>query len=106
MPIALFEKIAGQPNFYGNLADEELGRVVTPPAKANAPTSEEQKAARDNPGIRRSLAFFRLECAPKQSRNGTGPCVVWKIVNYWLRPTSPNVTGYGPGNQYGGPDQE
>lgn len=57
----LFEKIAGQPNFYGNLADEELGRAVTPPPKAAAPTSEEQKAARDNSGIRRSLAFFRLE---------------------------------------------
>lgn len=58
---ALFEKIAGQPNFYGNLADEELNRVVMPPAKAKAPTSEEQKAARDNPAIRRALAFFRLD---------------------------------------------
>ena len=57
----LFEKIAGQPNFYGNLADEELGRSVMPPAKAKAPTAEEQKNARDNPGIRRALAFFRLD---------------------------------------------
>ena len=57
----LFEKIAGLPNFYGNLADEELGRNIMPPPKAASPTSEEQKAARDNPGIRRSLAFFRLE---------------------------------------------
>ena len=58
---ALFEKIAGQPNFYGNLADEELGRNIMPPPKAKAPTAEEQKAARDNPGIRRALAFFRLD---------------------------------------------
>jgi soluble lytic murein transglycosylase len=58
---ALFEKIAGQPNFYGNLADEELGRNIMPPPKAKSPTAEEQKAARDNPGIRRALAFFRLE---------------------------------------------
>jgi soluble lytic murein transglycosylase len=58
---ALFEKIAGQTNFYGNLADEELGRDVLPPPKAKAPTAEEEKAARDNPGIRRSLAFFRLD---------------------------------------------
>jgi soluble lytic murein transglycosylase len=57
----LFEKIAGQPNFYGNLADEELGRAIMPPPKATALSNEEQKAARDNPGIRRSLAFFRLE---------------------------------------------
>lgn len=58
---ALFEKIAGQPNFYGNLADEELDRVVMPPAKAKATSSEEQKAARDNPAIRRAMAFFRLD---------------------------------------------
>jgi len=58
---ALFEKIAGQPNFYGNLADEELGRTVLPPPKAKATTAEEQRAAQDNPGIRRSLAFFRVD---------------------------------------------
>lgn len=56
---ALYEKIAGQANFYGNLADEELGRTVLPPPKATAATTEEQRAARDNPGIRRALAFFR-----------------------------------------------
>ena len=58
---ALFEKIAGQPNFYGNLADEELGRTVLPPPKAQATTAEEQRAAQDNPGIRRALAFFRVD---------------------------------------------
>lgn len=58
---ALFEKIADQANFYGNLAEEELGRSVMPPPRALPPTPEEQKAASDNPGIRRSLAFFRLE---------------------------------------------
>lgn len=58
---ALFEKIAGQASFYGNLADEELGRTVMPPPKASPATAEEQKAARENPGIRRALAFLRLE---------------------------------------------
>jgi len=58
---ALFEKIAGQPNFYGNLADEELGRAIMPPPRATPPTAEEQKLARDNTGIRRAMAFFRLE---------------------------------------------
>ncbi len=58
---ALFEKIAGQANFYGNLADEELGRAIVAPPKAAPPSSEEQKSARENPGLRRSLAFFRLE---------------------------------------------
>ena len=58
---ALFEKIAGQPNFYGNLADEELGRSIMPPPKAKAPTAEEQTAARQNPAIKRAMTFFRLE---------------------------------------------
>jgi len=58
---ALFEKIAGQASFYGNLADEELGRSLMPPPKARPATIEEQKAARDNPALRRALAFFRLD---------------------------------------------
>ena len=58
---ALFEKIAGQASFYGNLADEELGRPIMPPPKARPASAEEQKAARDNPSIRRALTFFRLE---------------------------------------------
>ena len=58
---ALFEKISSQANFYGNLADDELGRTVILPPKAKAPTSEEQRAARENPGIRRAMTFFRLE---------------------------------------------
>ena len=58
---ALFEKIAGQASFYGNLADEELGRNIVTPPKAKSPSPEEQKSARENPGIRRALAFFRLD---------------------------------------------
>ena len=58
---ALFEKIAGQSNFYGNLADEELGRSIMPPPKAKAATNDEQIAARQNPGIKRAMTFFRLE---------------------------------------------
>ncbi|MDR2187510.1 MAG: lytic transglycosylase domain-containing protein [Azonexus sp.] len=58
---ALFARIAGQASFYGNLADEELGRSVTPPPRARALSPEEQREARDNPGLRRALAFFRLD---------------------------------------------
>jgi soluble lytic murein transglycosylase len=58
---ALFGKIAGQASFYGNLADEELDHTVMPPPRAAAPSAEEQKAARDNPGIRRALTLFRLD---------------------------------------------
>lgn len=58
---ALFERIAGQPNFYGNLADEELDRFISAPAKATPLNSEELASATANPGLRRALAFFRLD---------------------------------------------
>ncbi len=58
---ALFARIAGQANFYGNLADEELGRRVSPPPRARAPSAEELREARDNPGLLRALAFLRLD---------------------------------------------
>jgi soluble lytic murein transglycosylase len=58
---ALYKRIAGQPNFYGNLADDELGQPITVPPKGSRPTAEEVKAAADNPGIRRALALFRID---------------------------------------------
>ncbi len=57
----LFLKIGGQPNFYGNLADEELGRPIHLPARAVAPTREEQAAAAAHPGLARALALIRLD---------------------------------------------
>ncbi|GAB4164936.1 MAG: lytic transglycosylase domain-containing protein [Rhodocyclaceae bacterium] len=57
---ALFERIAGQPHFYGNLASEELGREVVLPPRAAAPAPEEIAAAQASPGIARALALFRL----------------------------------------------
>lgn len=58
---ALFERIAGQPSFYGNLADEELGRPIVTPAKAEPPSRDELAQASANPGLKRALAFFRLD---------------------------------------------
>ncbi len=57
----LFERIADQPNFYGNLASDELGRPVSLPPTANVPTAEEIKEASEHPGLRRALALFRLD---------------------------------------------
>jgi soluble lytic murein transglycosylase len=57
----LFQKISGQPNFYSNLADGELDRLISIPPRALPPTAEELAAARDNPGLRRALALFRLD---------------------------------------------
>lgn len=58
---ALFAKIAGQAHFYGNLADEELGRQVRPQSSATPPSAEEIAAARDNPNLQRALSLFRLD---------------------------------------------
>jgi soluble lytic murein transglycosylase len=55
----LYASISGQPNFYSNLADDELGRPIAVPPPANL-TQEEIQAAEANPGIRRTLALFRL----------------------------------------------
>jgi len=54
-------KIAGQPNFYSNLADEELGRAIEVPARASAPSAEELAIAAANPGFQRALALFRID---------------------------------------------
>ena len=54
-------RISGQPNFYGNLADEELGRVVEVPPPAPAPSAEELAIAAANPGFQRALALIRVD---------------------------------------------
>jgi len=58
---ALFGRISRQANFYGNLADEELGLTITPPPRARSISTEEAQAARDVPGLSRALTFFRLD---------------------------------------------
>jgi soluble lytic murein transglycosylase len=58
---SLYLKIAGQPNFYSNLADDELGRPILVPPRAAPPSMEELLAARENPSLRRALALFRID---------------------------------------------
>ncbi len=58
---AHYLKIGGQPNFYGNLADEELGRPIEVPPRAVVPSTEELAIAATNPGLQRALALFRVD---------------------------------------------
>ena len=58
---AHFLKIGGQPNFYGNLADEELGRSIEVPPHAVAPSAGELALVAANPGFQRALALFRID---------------------------------------------
>ncbi len=56
-----FLRISGRPNFYGNLADEELGRAIEVPPRAAAPSAEELALVAANPGLQRALALFRID---------------------------------------------
>ncbi|MBV2234930.1 MAG: lytic transglycosylase domain-containing protein [Sterolibacterium sp.] len=57
---AQYALIAGKPNFYGNLADEELGRRIMVPPRARTVTSEEMSRVASHDGLQRALALFRL----------------------------------------------
>ena len=54
-------RISGQPNFYGNLADEELGRQIEVPPRAIAASADELAVAAANPGFQRALALMRTD---------------------------------------------
>ena len=58
---AEFARIAGEPNFYGQLAAEELGRRVQVPPRAAAATREELAEVSGNAGLKRALALYRLD---------------------------------------------
>lgn len=57
----LYQRIAGQPNFYGSLAADELGQPISPPPAAAPVTAQEIGEALANEGLRRALALFRVD---------------------------------------------
>lgn len=57
----LFNRIASQPNFYGKLAAEELGRAVSVPPVGHVPSAEDVDAIAKERGLRRALALYRLD---------------------------------------------
>jgi soluble lytic murein transglycosylase len=56
-----FERIAGEHNFYGRLAAEELGVSLRIPARAPLPTESEIAEVAEIPGLARALALYRLD---------------------------------------------
>jgi soluble lytic murein transglycosylase len=56
---AAFARIAGQPDFYGILAGEALGRPFAPPPRAQPTSPEELAEAHANFGLVRGLALLR-----------------------------------------------
>jgi len=57
---AYYLRIAGQPNFYGLLANEELGYIAGLPEVTHVPAESDIEAARRNPGLARALELIRL----------------------------------------------
>ena len=57
---AYYLRIAGQTDFYGLLAAEELGYVSTLPETSYVPTEAEVDAARQDAGLARALELIRL----------------------------------------------
>lgn len=57
---AYFLRIAGQTDFYGLLASEELGYVLMLPDITHVPSEEEVAAAAAEPGLKRALELIRL----------------------------------------------
>jgi soluble lytic murein transglycosylase len=57
---AYYLRIAGQTDFYGLLASEELGYVVSIPESSYTPTEQEVAAAGSEPGLVRALELIRL----------------------------------------------
>ena len=56
----LFESIAGDFSFYGQLAAAELGRVTTIPATGYTPTKEDVAAIAQMPAFQRVISLYRL----------------------------------------------
>ena len=57
---AYYLRIAGQADFYGLLASEELGYVLALPDVTHVPSEAEVAAAAEDPGLKRALELIRL----------------------------------------------
>lgn len=58
---ALYASISRDAHFYGILAAEEMGLSFTVPTEADVVAPEDKARVANDPGIRRALAFYRLE---------------------------------------------
>jgi soluble lytic murein transglycosylase len=64
----LFKSIAGQFNFYGQLAAEELGQLTSIPPKGLPLTDVELAEPARNEGFARALAFYDIGLRPEGNR--------------------------------------
>lgn len=65
---AILAPLSLEHNFYGQLALEELGSVVSNPPSAYLPGEDEIRKIREIPGIQRALALYRLDMRTEANR--------------------------------------
>ncbi len=65
---AIFAPLSTGHHFYGQLAEEELGAVIGPPAIAYKPGGDEVNAVKRLPSIQRALALYRLGMRTEATR--------------------------------------
>ena len=67
-PLALYQRIADQNSFYGQLALEEMGQKIAIPPPGPALTTDELIPVVSNPGLLRALKFFHLRLRQEGTR--------------------------------------
>lgn len=65
---AILAPLSIEHNFYGQLAEEELGVTIGAPAESHKATAEEIAAIERLPGIRRALTLYRLNLRTEAAR--------------------------------------
>ena len=73
----IFLPLSRETNFYAQLAGEELGAVIGPPALTYKPTEAEINTAAANPAFQRSLALYRLNMRLEGTREW-----IWAIRKF------------------------
>ncbi len=58
--LAALQSIAGHQGFYEQLAEEELGRKITVPARPTPPTAQEMALVKNNPVLQRAVYAIRI----------------------------------------------
>ena len=65
---AILALLSHEHNYYGQLATEELGAVVSNPASTYEPSADEIRAVNAMPGIQRALALYQLNLRTEANR--------------------------------------
>lgn len=71
---AIFAPLSHEHNFYGQLATEELGAMVSNPATTYEPGEEEIKAVKAVPGIQRALMLYQFDLRTEANREWLWAC--------------------------------